>query len=88
MVSACIIITEADGQHTFVVKEFTAFADDLYRLKAWLLNYGCRVTAMESTSVYWRPVHNVLEEGSFKQKVGELFRAIEGFFNIRNDSNK
>ena len=62
MVSAGIVITEADGQQTFVVKEFTTFTDDLYRLKAWYLRYGCRVTAMENTRVYWRPVHNVLED--------------------------
>jgi len=29
MVSATIIITEADGEQTFVVKEFSTFSDDL-----------------------------------------------------------
>jgi transposase len=62
MVSACIIITEADGQQSFVVKEFSTFTDDLFRLKQWLLTHKCPVVAMESTSVYWRPVHNVLED--------------------------
>jgi transposase len=57
-----IIITEADGEESFVVKEFSTFTDDLYRLKAWLLRHACKVIAMESTSVYWRPVHNVLED--------------------------
>ena len=62
MVSAGIIITGADGQETFVVKEFSTFTDDLYRLKAWLLRHACKVIAMESTRVYRRPVHNVLED--------------------------
>jgi transposase len=62
MVSACIIITEPDGEETFVVQEFSTFTDDLFRLKSWLLNHGCTIIAMESTSVYWRPVHNVLED--------------------------
>ena len=35
--------------------------DSLYRLKDWVLEHGCHVVAMESTGVYWRPVHNVLE---------------------------
>jgi hypothetical protein len=61
MVSACIIITEPDGEKSFVVKEFSTFTDDLFRLKSWLLSHACNVVAMESTSVYWRPVHNVLE---------------------------
>ena len=62
MVSACIIITETDGEESFFVQEFSTFTDDLYRLKAWLLKHACKVVAMESTSVYWRPVHNVLED--------------------------
>ncbi len=62
MVSACTIITKADGEQTFVVNEFSTFTDDLYRLKSWLSSHACPVVAMESTSVYWRPVHNVLED--------------------------
>lgn len=62
MVSAGIIITQADGQQSFVVEEFSTFTDDLFKLKAWLIKHDCHVIAMESTSVYWRPVHNVLED--------------------------
>jgi len=62
MVSASIIITEPDGEQTFVVQEFSTFTDDLYRLKFWLSSHACPVVAMVSTSVYWRPVHNVLED--------------------------
>ena len=61
-VSACIIITESDGEQTFMIQEFSTFTDDLYRLKSWLSSHACPVVAMESTSVYWRPVHNVLED--------------------------
>jgi len=31
------------------------------RLRLWLLDRACPVVAMESTGIYWRPVHNVLE---------------------------
>ena len=62
MVSACIIITESDGEEKFVAQEFSTFTDDLFKLKSWLFNHDCTIVAMESTSVYWRPVHNVLED--------------------------
>ena len=65
MVFACIIITEPDGEETFVVQEFATFTDDLFKLKSWLLSHGCTIVAMESTSVYRRPVH------SEQQIVGE-----------------
>ena len=34
MVSACIIITEPDGEEKFVVQEFSTFTDDLFKLKS------------------------------------------------------
>jgi transposase len=36
--------------------------DDLERLRDWLQAEGCTHVAMEATGVYWKPVHNVLEE--------------------------
>ena len=41
MVSACTIITEANGEQTFVVKEFSTLTDDLFKLKAWLVKHDC-----------------------------------------------
>jgi len=43
------------------LEEFGTFTDDLERLRAWLLEHDCPIVAMESTGVYWRPIHNVLE---------------------------
>jgi hypothetical protein len=48
MVSACIIITDPDGEEKFVVQEFSTFTDDLFRLKSWLLNHDCNIVAMET----------------------------------------
>jgi transposase len=59
---AALVITEDDGGVSEEIREFGAFTDDLYQLKQWLLDAGCHVVAMESTGVYWRPVHNVLED--------------------------
>lgn len=62
IISACLIITGDEGQEEKVIKEFSTFTDDLYRFKEWLIEYDCPIVAMESTSVYWRPVHNILED--------------------------
>ena len=44
-----------------MVKKFGIFTDDLEKLRAWLLEHDCPIVAMESTGVYWRPIHNILE---------------------------
>jgi len=61
-VSACIIFPDDKGEEQYDVKVFGTFTDDLMRLRDWLAEHNCPVVAMESTGVYWRPVHNVLED--------------------------
>lgn len=61
-VSACVIFPDSNGEEQCEVKVFGTFTDDLTRLREWLLEHDCPVVAMESTGVYWRPVHNVLED--------------------------
>lgn len=61
-VSATLLMDMGDGMLREEVKEFGTFTDDLYELREWLLENKCPVIAMESTGVYWRPVHNVLED--------------------------
>lgn len=60
-ISACLITCDEQGQDHYEIKEFGAFTDELLQLKEWLVENDCPIVAMESTSVYWRPVHNVLE---------------------------
>jgi len=61
-VSACVIFPDKDGVDQYDIKEFGTFTDELMRLRLWLLDHECPVVAMESTGIYWRPVHNVLED--------------------------
>lgn len=61
-VSACVIFPDDGGEEQCEVKVFSTFTDDLNALREWLLEHDCPVVAMESTGVYWRPVHNVLED--------------------------
>ena len=48
------------------VREFGAFTRDLQAMATWLASCGVTKVAMESTSVYWIPVYEVLERAGFK----------------------
>jgi len=61
-VSACVIFPDSNGEEQHEIKVFGTFTDDLKLLRQWLLDHECPIVAMESTGVYWRPVHNVLEQ--------------------------
>ena len=43
------------------VRTFSTFTDDLLKARDWLLQSGVRTVAMESTSVYWIPLFQILE---------------------------
>src|ERR1035438_1443169 len=43
------------------IRTFTTFTDDLHTLRDWLLKCGVKTVAMESTSVYWIPLFQILE---------------------------
>ena len=49
------------------VRSFPTFTQDLYELVDWLQGCGIRSVAMESTSVYWIPVYQILESGSHRR---------------------
>jgi len=62
VIVATLIVTDHSGKDVSYTKEFGAFTDDLYKLRDWLHEYDCPIVAMESTGIYWRCVHNVLEK--------------------------
>lgn len=43
------------------IRSFKSFTADLHRLADWLVGIGITTVAMESTSVYWIPVFEILE---------------------------
>lgn len=61
IISACLLYTDEEGALVSLIREFGTFTDDLMNLRDWLINHSCPIVAMESTGVYWCPVHNVLE---------------------------
>jgi len=60
-ISACLITVNDLGEEQFEILEFGTFTEELIHLRDWLTMHDCPIVAMESTGVYWRPVHNVLE---------------------------
>ncbi len=61
-ITACLITTNVSGKVEMEIREFKSFTAELLKLKGWLQQEGCPIVAMESTGIYWRPVHNILEE--------------------------
>ncbi len=48
------------------VRTFRTFSGDLHRMADWLEATGITAVAMESTSVYWIPVFELLEARGFE----------------------
>jgi transposase len=61
-VVACVLTTAADGRVQKVTRTFSTMTDKLLALLDWLTEVGCTHVAMESTSAYWRPIYNLLED--------------------------
>ena len=61
-VVACVLTTAADGSVQKVTRTFSTMTDELLALLDWLTEVGCTHVAMESTSAYWRPIYNLLED--------------------------
>lgn len=61
MIEACLLRSDGVGGQSMELRHFTTFTDDLLQLREWLREHECPIVAMESTGVYWRPVHNILE---------------------------
>src|ERR1700674_820089 len=65
--SELFVAVSADRDHQ-PVRSFPTFTRDLNALADWLQQCGVCSVAMESTSVYWIPVYQILES-----------RGLEGF---------
>jgi len=61
-VVACVLITEGGRRPRKELRVFGTMTHDLEALRDWLACERVTHVGMESTGVYWRPVHAVLEE--------------------------
>jgi hypothetical protein len=51
------------------VKKFGCFTADLHAMAQWLKKCGITTVAMESTGVYWIPLHQILEHYGFEVRL-------------------
>ena len=51
------------------VREFRSTSKEIRELAEWLKTNGCEMIAMESTSVYWKPLVNIFEEENLEYMV-------------------
>jgi hypothetical protein len=58
---ACLCLLTPQGAIQKEVRTFTTMTADLLQMLDWLKQAGCTHVALESTGVYWRPIHNLLE---------------------------
>jgi len=59
--TACVLIGEAGRKPHKEIRTFPAMTRDLEGLRDWLKEMGVTHVGMESTGVYWKPVHAILE---------------------------
>jgi transposase len=59
-VTACLLTWGAQGRAAKEVRTFETTTKGLWELADWLRSQDCQHVAMESTGVYWKPVHNIL----------------------------
>ena len=62
------------------IKEFSAKTKDIKAMADWLEESGCDIVAMESTSVYWKPLVNIFEMRGLKYMIvnAKDFKAVPG----------
>jgi len=54
-----------EGRDSERVKSFESFTENLNEMASWLKKCGVTSVVMESTSVYWIPVYQILEKSGF-----------------------
>jgi transposase len=65
MIVACVRIV-AGSKVKRECRTFETTTSDLVALLSWLSEHSCSQVAMEATGVYWKPVWNILSDGSFE----------------------
>ena len=64
-VKVSLVTRDSAGQRHEEVRTFATVTRQLLALRDWLQDHHCKVIAMESTGVYWKPLFNLFE-GDFE----------------------
>lgn len=59
---ACLLIGKSNEEPKAIIQRFSTMTYDLQKLSEWIISKECRLAAIESTGVYWKPVFNILEQ--------------------------
>ena len=59
--TACVLIGEADRKPRKEIRTFSTMTRDLEAMRDWLKELGVTHVGLESTGIYWKPVHTILE---------------------------
>lgn len=62
LVVACRISPGPDDQPVKAIRSFGTTTRELLAMADWLAEEGVTIVAMESTGVFWKPIHNLLED--------------------------
>lgn len=65
-VVACVIFGPLEHRPKKEIRTFGTTTPELLTLADWLEERKCSHVAMESTGIYWKPVWNILETGSYQ----------------------
>ena len=60
-VVACVLIGQAGRKPHKEIRTFSTMTRDLEGLRDWLKELGVTHVGMESTGIYWKPIHTILE---------------------------
>lgn len=65
-VVACVLFGPLEHKPKKEIRTFGTTTPELLTLADWLEEQKCSHVAMESTGVFWKPIWNILETGSFQ----------------------
>src|SRR4051794_201388 len=87
-VDVCIMVGDASAVPTEQQRRFSTLNEDLEKLRQWLHENGVTHVVMESTGSYWRPIHNVLDDGGLEILLAnpQHVKNLRGHKTDRNDA--
>ncbi len=87
-VDVCVMVGDANAAPSEEIRRFSTINEDLERLRVWLQEKGCSHAVMESTGSYWRPIYDVVDDGSTRVLLAnpQHVKNLRGHKTDRNDA--
>jgi transposase len=64
----CVMSGSLEAEPKTEIRKFGTIVAELEHLRDWLIQEGCSHAVMESTSSYWKPVFNILEDSVIPER--------------------